>query len=87
MRPGRIEGTTRVFGKPADWDDEKGVCGGLPVRDEMTEVGPSMTSAWFPTVEEIAAIAAGAPVYLEVLGTVHPPVMVTVGEPPKEGGG
>lgn len=37
-------------------------------------------SAWEPTPDEIALIAAGAPIYLWVWGTGHPPVMLTVGE-------
>lgn len=82
MRPGRVEGATRVFGKPVDWDDTKGVCVGLPVRDVKTDIGDIMTSAWFPTAEEIMALINGAPIHLEVVGNVHPPVQITVGEPP-----
>lgn len=35
-----------------------------------------MISCWQPTEEERAAIAAGAPVYLHVLGAGHPPVLL-----------
>lgn len=79
MQIGRIEGATRVLGRSQGYL-------GLPVRDEMIEcaVGgpatPSMTTAWLPTVEEIAAIVAGAPIYLRLLGTAHPPVMLMVGQ-------
>jgi hypothetical protein len=41
-----------------------------------------MVTAWLPTPEEIAKIVAGAPVHLRVLGEVHPPVMLDVGDPP-----
>ena len=36
-----------------------------------------------PTLAEIAAINAGAPVILRILGTVHPPVAVEVGKVPE----
>jgi hypothetical protein len=80
MIPGRIAGATRVLGVPTGWDkDRDGPCGGLPVRDGVT----GMESAWFPTSEEIAAIVAGAPVILEIVGRGHPPVMLSVGEKPE----
>jgi hypothetical protein len=41
-----------------------------------------MTSAWFPTPEEIERIKEGAPIYLTVLGAVHPPVAMGVGPRP-----
>lgn len=78
MHIGRIEGATRVIGKSQGYL-------GLPLRDVTINctVGgdetPAMETAWLPTSEEIAAIADGAPVILRVLGTTHPPVMVSVG--------
>ena len=84
MQTGRISGATRVLGAPHDWDkDAQGTCVGLPIRDEKTTAGPGMTSAWFPTQEEIDRIAKGAPIHLTVLGTVHPPVAMAVGQPPE----
>ncbi|WP_280178553.1 hypothetical protein [Methylobacterium gnaphalii] len=41
-----------------------------------------MTTAWIPTPDEVAAIVAGAPIHVRILGTVHPPIMVSIGEPP-----
>lgn len=82
MQIGRIQGATRVLGQSQGYL-------GLPVRDEMIEcpVGgpgtPSMTTAWLPTAEEIAAIVAGAPIHLQILGTAHPPVLITVGQAPE----
>lgn len=81
MQIGRIEGATRVLGQSQGYL-------GLPVRDEVIEcdVGgftPAMVTVWLPTAEEIAAIAAGAPIYLRLLGTAHPPVLMFVGEPPE----
>ena len=78
---GHISGATRNLGAPSGWDREKdGICGGLPIRDEEIGRLHCMTSAWLPTPEELAALNAGAPVYLRVVGTGHPPVMVYVEE-------
>lgn len=77
-----IEGATRILGKSQGYL-------GLPLRDEPInctvggEDTPSMVTAWEPTPDEIARINSGAPVLLRVLGTAHPPVMISVGEPPK----
>lgn len=85
MHVGRIVGATRNLGAPPGWEKEKhGACGGLPIRDELTTAGQGMKSAWFPTPEEIKRIAAGAPIHLFVLGTVHPPVYMRVGAKPEE---
>ena len=68
----------------------------LPVRDELRDYhapgllgegtgGPArvsvMVSEWLPSPEELAALAAGASILLEVWGRGHPPVMIKVGEP------
>lgn len=82
MQIGRIQGWTRELGKGQGYI-------GLPLRDVIIScsVGgpgtPAMETAWLPTPDEIAAIVAGAPIILRVLGTAHPPVMLTVGEPPR----
>lgn len=79
---GRIPGATRVLGKSQGYL-------GLAVRDELVndtvngEGTPAMTTAWIPTPAEIAAIVRGAPIHVQILGTAHPPIMVTVGEPPQ----
>lgn len=81
MEIGRIQGCTRVLGKSQGYY-------GLPVRDEVQNdavTGPDtpvMVTAWFPTPDELAALNAGAPVHLKVVGTAHPPVMLTTGEIP-----
>jgi hypothetical protein len=70
-----IEGATRRIGKSQGYK-------GLSVLDRVLENGqPYMTTAWEPTPAEIARIAAGAPIYLHIVGTAHPPVMLDVGEP------
>jgi hypothetical protein len=82
MHPGRILNATRSLGAPKDWDKSVGSdCQVLIVRDEVQHCN-TMTSAWFPTPDEIAAISAGAPVHLTIAGYVHPPVMLGVGEVP-----
>ncbi len=78
MQPIPIEGQTRVIGESQGYL-------GLPIRDETINCAvngpetPAMTTAWQPSDEERAAISAGAPVHLRILGTRHPPVMVEVG--------
>jgi hypothetical protein len=80
----RIKGATRVLG------ESQGFLG-LPIRDEVieTSVGdtieqmPSMVSEWEPTPQEYAAILAGAPIQIRLLGSQHPPIMVLVGDIPK----
>lgn len=81
MLIGTIEGVTRIIGKSQGYL-------GLPLRDEVMnctvsgEGTPAMVTAWQPTPEELARLNAGASAHLRVLGTVHPPVMVGVGDPP-----
>lgn len=86
MRPIRISGATRYLGAPSGWKDDgrdKG-CGYLSIRDEDTSVGHAMTSAWELEPHEVEALAKGAPIYLTVCGTGHPPVALKVGIPPDE---
>jgi hypothetical protein len=83
MQIGRVEGATRVIGKSQGYL-------GLPLRDEAIncavngEQTPVMVTAWFPTPKELAALNAGAPVHVRIIGTGHPPIMVEVGEPPDD---
>lgn len=76
----RIAGATRVLGRSQGYI-------GLAVRDEQVNCTvngphtPTMVTAWEPTPQELAALNAGAPVLLHVVGTAHPPVRVEVGEP------
>ncbi len=86
MKPALIEGHTRALGAPVDWKPEQhGPCGTLPIRDETN--GPhfsQMVSEWTPTWEEAAAIVAGAPVRLTVVGASHPVVSLGVGTVPAQ---
>lgn len=82
MQIGRVSGATRVLGKSQGYM-------GLPIRDELInekvngEATPCMVTAWLPTPKELAALNAGAPVHVRILGTVHPPIMVEIGDVPK----
>ena len=77
----RIENATRVIGK------QQGYLG-LPIRDgQMTcSIGgaetPTMTTAWHPTPDELAALNAGAAIHVMLIGIQHPPIMVLVGSVP-----
>lgn len=81
MLIGHIEGATRVLGKSQGYL-------GLPIKDEVIHCSvsgqgtPSMVTAWMPTPDELERLNAGSPVYLRILGTAHPPVMIEVGAPP-----
>jgi hypothetical protein len=82
MHTGRIKDSNRILGAPKGWDERRdGHIGVLYVREEITRHGPAMASAWFPTIEELRLLQAGAPVILSVMGEAHPPVAVGVGEP------
>ncbi len=76
MIPLRIEGATRHIGKSQGYI-------GLSVLDTVMDDGtPCMVTAWDCTEAERAAIAAGATVYLQILGQGHPPVMIWAGAAP-----
>ncbi|WP_440221849.1 hypothetical protein ACQQ2N_12200 [Dokdonella sp. MW10] len=81
----RIDGATRYLGAPAGWKPEdNGECAHLAIVDVEVQGGANvMVSSWQPTPDEIRAIAAGAPIYLHVWGTAHPPVAVAVGPVPR----
>ncbi|MBP1850542.1 hypothetical protein [Rhizobium halophytocola] len=82
MQIGMVTGHTRILGESQGYL-------GLPIRDELItgtvggEGTPAMVTAWIPTPDEIARIAADAPIHLRILGTGHPPVMLDVGEVPE----
>ena len=72
MTPGRIEGSNLRL--VADG------CLDLHAR-RMVHEGDvvTITTAWQPSVEELAALNAGHSVYLTIFGGSHPPVYVGVG--------
>lgn len=71
---------THRLGAPANWDGDKdGPCGVLAVADVTYESGANaMESLWRPEPEEIAAIVAGNPVILSIVGNFHPVVALGV---------
>lgn len=77
-----IEGATRIVGKSQGYL-------GLPIKDEVLNCPvngpqtPAMTTAWKPTLEELAALNAGASVHVRILGQVPPPMLVLVGPAPE----
>ena len=71
-----IEGCTRRIGKAQGYL-------GLPLRDEVVDGVPQMTSSWQPSPAELAALIAGAPIYVTLLGTGHPPILVHIGPVPE----
>jgi len=74
MLPMAILGTTRRIGKSQGYL-------GLCVRDfEFADGTPAMKTAWQPTPDELARLLNGELIYLTVLGTGHPPVLIEVGE-------
>lgn len=71
-----IEGCTRRIGKSQGYL-------GLPLRDDVVDGIPTMTSSWQPTPAELEALIAGAPIYVTLLGQAHPPIMLNVGPVPE----
>lgn len=96
MEIGRIIGATRVLGKSQGYwglpvRDEAQNLGDLPhmlhTLENSAVTGPDtpvMVTAWIPSPDELAALAAGAPIYLNIVGIAHPPVRLSVGEPPRD---
>lgn len=76
MRALPLSNETRNLGAPTDWDAEKrGPCGSLSIHDRATPGGGNeMVSAWALEPGEAQRLAKGAPVFLTIAGTVHPPV-------------
>lgn len=80
MIPGRIANATVRLGAPKGWDEDRdGLCAGLDVLVR----GNEFTSCWEPTPDELERIAAGAKVYLTVVGG-QPPVALQVGDAPAQ---
>lgn len=67
-----------VLGAPAGWDQSELPCGALPITRGTQDGLPVVVSYWMPTPEELAALNAGKPVALWVVGPTMPPVSVEV---------
>lgn len=77
MLPMRISNATRVLGESQDEYHA------LTIRDEMVNGINYMTSLWEPTPQEIEHLMKGGHVKLTILGTGHPPVIITTQGPPE----
>lgn len=78
MEPVQFAGQTKVLGAPEG--SPPGECAGLAVRMAFidTSAGVCLQSFWKPSLEELAALNAGAHVRLTVHGLGHPPVWLDV---------
>lgn len=74
MMIGRIPGATRVLGKSQGYN-------GLPIRDEM--IAERVNGPETPTPDELERLNRGAAVHVRILGSVHPPILVEVGDAPE----
>jgi hypothetical protein len=85
MEHGIITGWNAAPGAPANWNPTRdGECGALPIRVSVHE-DQSVAyceSAWLPSPSDIAAIVAGSPIILRVVGW-QPPVALFVEQPVK----
>lgn len=78
MKPQTIANATRELGKPVDWDESKGECKPLAIRDETHDCGNVMVSEWKPSADELRQLNEGGSVLLYIVGKSHPPVHVDV---------
>lgn len=86
----RIQGATRTLGKSQGYyglpvrDDVEQFPEALEHSLATSGVtGPNtpvMATAWQFSPDELAALNAGAPLYVKLVGIAHPPIMLAVGE-------
>lgn len=75
--PLRVAGATRIL---AESQDEYHA---LAIRDDLIDGANQMTSLWEPTPRELEDLQKGGSVRLTILGTGHPPVVLTTQPAPK----
>ena len=79
MKSALIKGSTRVIGESQGYLP-------LAVRDNFVNdaatglITSQMVTEWTLSEGERAAIAKGGSIFLHILGTAHPPVLLMVGE-------
>lgn len=80
MHPINFEGANINLAKPNDMTDEQ--CQPLPAEKNVDNHGfPYFLTAWMPNKEDVEALMEGKPLWLKVIGTTHPPVVLfTVNE-------
>jgi hypothetical protein len=76
MKIETIEGATRTLGESQGYLP-------LPIRDFPIEVEPGqsvhgMVSQWRPSADDLELLSMGQPIHLTVMGSAHPPVILTV---------
>jgi hypothetical protein len=92
---GRIVGATRVLGRSQGYyglpvRDDVIEAGELPHmlhvmgHNPVDGTVPTMQTVWHLSLEEIERVAAGAGIHVSLVGIAHPPIMVSVGEPPAD---
>lgn len=67
-----------VLGAPAGWDQKELPVNALPVTHSTADGVPCVVSFWMPNAAELAALNAGHPVVLSILGETMPPVSLLV---------
>lgn len=78
MKPCPIADTNLTLTAPEGMEAEVGA---IQARRDEVLGHPCVSTAWEPDPEERAALTAGGPVVLTVMGTTMPPVMLTVQAP------
>ena len=79
MRKHQHPSNNAVLGAPAGWDQAELPCGALPVTRTECDGLPVVVSYWMPSADELAALNAGKPVALWVVGSTVPPISMEVG--------
>ena len=77
MKPAMFREMTHVLGAPPDWNPEtRGECLGLPVAVDQQRM--TFTSCWVLEPEDVAALANGGRVFVEIVSTSQPPMSIAV---------
>lgn len=76
MQVGHIRNSNFCYTAPEGMDN----CQDLHVRVTEEQGIRIITSAWFPTPDELKRMQAGQPIYLHVYGSGHPVVSMSVPE-------
>lgn len=79
MRKTQHPTNNAVLGAPTGWDQGELPCGALPITRTEVDGVPAVVSYWTPSAQELAALNAGKPVALWVVGQTMPPVALEVG--------
>ncbi|MDP2495894.1 hypothetical protein Q8W25_17835 [Shimia thalassica] len=76
----RITNATRILAKDQDEYNQLAIC------DQKVDGVNRMISVWEPTPAELDQLINGGSVVLTILGTAHPPVLITTQPAPQEAG-